>query len=104
MDNVSPSVTSLMMVQQAYINQTTPEEMHNIDVHLTTMCARWNALDKDSDTGNVDLTNKDSFYFLACAIILDKLFERVSWRLEAFLLQSNAVALQYYSELVTSEP
>ena len=46
MDGISSSVTSLMMVQQAYVNQTTPEEMHNIDVRLTTMCARWNALDK----------------------------------------------------------
>lgn len=46
MEGISSSVTSLMMVQQAYVNQTTPEEMHNIDVRLTTMCARWNALDK----------------------------------------------------------
>ena len=46
MDSVNPSVTSLMMVQQCYRRQSTPEEMHNIDVHLTTMCARWNALDK----------------------------------------------------------
>ena len=33
------------MVQQAYLSQTTPEEMHNIDVQLTTMCSRWNTLD-----------------------------------------------------------
>ena len=46
MEGISSSVTSLMMVQQAYVNQTTPEEMHNIDVRLTTMCARWNTLDK----------------------------------------------------------
>ena len=46
MDQINPSVTSLMMVRQHYLKQTSPEEMHQIDVQLTIMCARWNALDK----------------------------------------------------------
>lgn len=44
-----------MLVRQHYLSQATPEEMHEIDVNLTTMRSKWNVLDKQFRTKFIDV-------------------------------------------------
>lgn len=45
-DSLNQAVNTLLFVRQHYLAESSPDEMHEIDVNLSTMRSRWNQLEK----------------------------------------------------------
>ena len=46
-EELNPTLTKYMLLRNRYLDESTPEEMHQIDINLTNMRSKWNVINKD---------------------------------------------------------
>ena len=47
MEELNPTLTKYMLIRNRYLDESSPEEMHEIDINLTSMRTKWNSINKD---------------------------------------------------------